>query len=97
MNSAEEARNKRITAMTDVALLRLLIVDVDLTDAEHEAFMDMIHYAENPDPLTKKQRKWAEEVARRVVPLDANETPLGKEVPTPEVLKNLPLKPPGRQ
>ena len=88
-------------SMTDIELLTLLIADTDLPEYERSAFADMrvqiTDTVGEPDArLSKKQRAWAEEAARRVVPLRAEDVPRGKEVETPEVLRNLPTKPPGR-
>ncbi len=94
-------RDKRIAAMTDRALLDWLIAadhDSDVTPAEFDAFTSMrrglsVVFAR----LTSAQRRWAEDVVRRAMPFSAADAPRGREVETPAVLKNLPLKPPGRR
>jgi hypothetical protein len=97
VNNAEEMRNARIATMSDLTLLRLLTTDPGVADFEASAFNDMIRYVERVNSLSARQRAWAEEVARRVVPLDSREVPRGKEVETPAVLKHLPKTPPGRR
>jgi hypothetical protein len=101
VNDAERKRNARIAALDDRTLLRLLLQDFgdDVSSEERDAFDGMLRTTVRSSmslvPLTQKQRAWAEEVARRVVPFDSNEVPRGKEVATPAVLKNLPKRPPG--
>ena len=100
VNTAERLRDERITKLSDTMLLRALVTeprDADVTDEEFAAFVDMLLYVKSGSLLTRKQRAWAEEVARRITPVRAAEAPKGREVPTPAVLQNLPLKPPGRR
>lgn len=100
VNTAERLRDERIAKMGDLELLRVLVTeprDADVTDDEFSAFVDMILHVRAGSLLTRKQRAWAEEVARRITPVRAAEAPKGREVPTPAVLQNLPLKPPGRR
>jgi hypothetical protein len=92
MNNAEQRRNVRIAAMTDLELLELFR-DADIGPGEYVAFANMRAEGRR---LTSKQRAWAEEVARRITPIRASEAPRGAEVPTPAVLQNLPKKPPRR-
>ena len=102
MNLAEDKRNARIEAMDDGKLLELVLESGDLSDAETHAFADMRAGLIDPsDPrqgLSKRQRAWVEEVARRVVPIRAEEVPRGREVESPASLRpeNLPKLPPGR-
>lgn len=101
MNLAEDKRNARISATPDVELLGRVLTSGELSEAEVHAFADMRAGLVDPggtvpSRLSRKQRSWLEEVARRVLPVDAKEVPRGKEVDVPEVLKNLPKKPPGR-
>jgi hypothetical protein len=99
MNYAEQRRNVRISAMADHDLLTLLLADDEVTSEEHQAFADMSGWLRSGERscLSKKQRSWAEEVARRIVPFDSTEVPRGREVQTPSVLQNLPKAPPGRR
>jgi hypothetical protein len=73
----------------------------DLTDDEAAAFIDMLMSltcaeSERRNCLSRKQRTWAEEVMRRVTPVQASDAPRGKEVPLPAALQHLPKLPPGR-
>lgn len=76
----------------------------DLSESEVEAFQDMragLRERKFPD-LTVKQHAWVERVYKKLVPVYENlissgKAPRGREVPTPDVLKRLPLKPPGRK
>ena len=106
MNTAEARRDDRIAKMGDLDLLNLLLADA--TDGvrpdERTAFTDMRGQLADAfgEPITgrrlsQKQRAWAEEAARRIVPLRAEDVPRGREVPPPEALKNLPKAPPGRK
>ena len=102
MNFAEQRRNVRIAAMTDRELLELLCRDDDVRPDEYAILASMRaqvlnHLGEQDGHLSKKQRAWAEDVARRVVPLDAREVPRGRPVETPSVLQNLPKRPPPRR
>lgn len=75
--------------------------DEGLREEEAEAFTDMLKRVEQR-PLTHKQRAWVESACDR---LSINKTPLsqrkpvprGREVPLADVLRKLPLKPPGRR
>ena len=85
----------------------------ELNDSETEAFASMrfnlnayasTSCAQSPgfQQLTDKQRAWVTAVYERIVPQYANLVsrglvPRGREVPTPEVLKNLPKRPPPRR
>lgn len=91
--------------MTDRELLQALIAeDERLTEAESKAFEGMTNYlSEHPHcaGLTQKQRLWADAVAKRleidVLPSLAKALPVGRPIETPEVLRNLPKRPPGRR
>lgn len=74
---------------------------------EYGAFDSMLGRLQNgQNTLTPKQREWVTKATIRLG-LDEPEpaenlvsrglVPRGNEVPVPEVLKNLPLKPPGRR
>ena len=101
MNDAEHRRNVKIAAMKDPELLDALLKDPDVTEHERVSFLDMQAqlrrgYGQGSRFLSVKQRTWAEEVLRRITPVDAKDVPRGKEVPTPAVLQNLPKAPPRR-
>lgn len=80
-----------------------------LTEDERRSFRDILGRLEAPKSrftagtgrvLTPKQRQWAEDVATRrglSWQRDNSTIPVGAPVETPEVLRNLPLKPPGRR
>jgi hypothetical protein len=99
MNNAEQRRNVRIAAMADLDLLDLVIGDAETTSDERTTFMNMrADIRGGRSCLSRKQRAWAEEVARRVTPLRAEEAPRGREVLPAPVLRNpLPKKPPARR
>jgi hypothetical protein len=85
----------------------------ELSEKELEAFADMRFnlgvYGGMTIPskgkfqmLTTKQREWVTIVHERIVPAYANLVsrglvPRGREVETPEVLQNLPKRPPSRR
>jgi len=109
MNEGERKRDARIAGWSDVDLLRTILHDTTeaVSKGEHDAFQDMLnglcalqgheHLSEGARVyLSKKQRTWAEEVARRVVPVRAADVPQGEPVITPDVLRRLPKAPPGR-
>jgi hypothetical protein len=101
MNSGEQARDARIAALGDFALLQQLTGDADdaeLNDVERTMLSDMFGQVREGRRLTKKQRKWSEDIARRTMPILASDVPRGKRVETPVALRreNLPLRPPGR-
>jgi hypothetical protein len=86
---------------TDAELLEEVLDMDDLPEGAHDAFSDMQHKGR---PLSANQRAWIEaslEGKPYEPPVEPYENlvsdgkvPRGKEVPTPEVLKRLPLKPP---
>jgi hypothetical protein len=98
MNYAEQRRNVAIAAMSDLDLLRVVTRPhaEDVSEGEFNAFVDMLAWVEGGAALSKKQRAWAEEAARRIVPLKAEDVPRGREVVVPDVLRHLPKKPPPR-
>lgn len=88
--------------MTDEELLRRLVADERLTEVELDAFGGMQKRLPRYRVLTQDQRKWADDVARRLE-LDADDVEnlfssgkikIGREVALPEVLKSLPKRPP---
>lgn len=98
MNLAEQRRNIRIAALSDLDLLDEILNSTDLDIKEHIAFTNMRSQlrTQRHAQLSRKQREWAEEAARRCVPIDAKDVPRGRTVVTPVVLQNLPKRPPGR-
>lgn len=93
MMTAEQARDERIRQLSDSQLLAYLksaTIDAELTPYESAAFGAM------RGRLSASQRRWACDVARRVMPLLAAEVPRGREVATPKALQILPKQPPGR-
>lgn len=102
-------RNKML-GRDERALLKLVLDhEDDLTAEEHKAFLSMYRYIERAQTkgeevrLSAKQSTWLSAVAKRldVVEPAANLVsrglvPRGAEVPTPPILLNRPLKPPGR-
>lgn len=71
--------------------------------AQRDAFAEMLEALESGEryTLSTRQREWAERVAD--IPgayqnlISSGKAPRGREVPTPTVLQNRPLKPPGRR
>lgn len=101
MNDAARRRDARIVAMTDVDLLEALVegpCDGDVSADETGMLIDMLARltAGERYGLSTKQRAFAEDILRRVMPLRAADAPRGREVETPAVLRNLPKSPPGR-
>ena len=85
-----------IAAMSDEALIRALMADDELTDQEREAFQRWRDQGWDIR-LTRQQRTWAEEVMLRLMPIPTASVPEGRPVDTPEVLRNLPKRPPTRR
>lgn len=94
--SSEDARRGAPGALleSDLGLLRELVADSELSVSEAGAFDDMLRVAKRTrEPLRRKQREWAERVARRVGitlgdPARRNEAvPRGGEVEPPAVLR----------
>jgi hypothetical protein len=88
----------------DAELLEAALERDDLSPSARAAFDDMLAKL-TPRGLSPDQREWALAASRgeRYAPKEkylnlysSGQVPRGREVPTPEVLKRLPLKPPGR-
>lgn len=86
----------------DLELLQRLL-ECDLKTSIKRAFEDMRTklVAGEQETLKFKQRQWAETLLEEHQPeyenlWSAGKVPPGKPVPTPEVLKHLPMRPPGR-
>ena len=88
-----------IAALTDRELLDKLLADDELTEYERSAFADWRGKITTGEwrGLMHRPRSWAEEVALRLMPIPADAVPRGREVATPDVLKNLPKRPPMRK
>lgn len=99
MNEGERLRDARLSAMSDRALLELVLDDhgEEVTIAERAAFAEMLSAVKGGYYLTERQRAWALDAGARVTPIDAKDVPAGRPVEVPAVLRNLPLKPPGRK
>jgi hypothetical protein len=84
----------------DIALLKEAI---ECAKIDHkESFENMLEKLEGHPTwtLTSKQRTWASEVVGKPVYenlVSNKQVPRGREVPTPAVLLNRPLRPPGRK
>jgi hypothetical protein len=83
----------------DLALLKEAI-ELAREDRK-EVFEDMLAKLETGERhvLSEKQRKWAMEVVGKPVYenlVSSGKVPRGREVQTPAVLQNRPLRPPGR-
>lgn len=94
------------TRVKDIELLRKLL-GCDIKDNEREIFEDMLDRLDDDTRndhqtmLSVKQRDWATSLLDIHEPTYKNEfsagkIPIGKPVPTPSVLLNLPKRPPGR-
>lgn len=92
--------------MTDRQLLQALVAEEErLTEVESKAFESMLNYLRDPfTALTPRQRQWADAVASRIeidMPPEnlhsSGKVAIGKPVETPEILRNLPKRPPGRR
>lgn len=78
--------------------------EVEVRRVPEREFRDMRAKAEMGRALSEKQREWVRGVHARLFDVTTYENawsggkvPKGRDVKTPEVLKNLPLKPPGRR
>jgi hypothetical protein len=89
----------------DLDLISQVLEKDDLSDAVRAAFEDM-QFKVDRYPLTKKQRDWAKAVLTgdKYEPEEqclnlwsSGKVPKGNDVPTPDVLKHLPKKPPMRR
>ena len=92
-------------AHDDETLLQAVLDHENLSEEEREAFDSMLRQVMgNNRSLSDRQRSWLKNVAERmdVSEPSANLVSRGKvlrgaEIPTPAILLNRPLKPPGRQ
>lgn len=89
----------------DRKLVREVLAE-EITEAEREAFTEMLAMLDaGRRTLSERQRSWVREVGKRAgADVDnvmerwkRGEIPRGREVETPAVLRNLPMKPPGRR
>lgn len=78
--------------------------EIEFRQVPERQFRDMRAKANAGQPLSEKQREWVRGVHARLFDAPtyenawtAGKVPKGRDVPTPEVLKKLPLKPPGRE
>lgn len=92
----------------DLALLHEVLHREELPDHEREPFENMRDALEAqpyrmtgaPRALSPKQRLWVEAAAERLgisVARNNEDVPVGAPVETPEVLRHLPKRPPGRR
>lgn len=91
----------------DIKLLERVLDEAKLTDAQREAFDDMLaKLHRSGSALSPKQRAWAQVAlyGERYEPepeyenlVSAGRVPRGRPVPTPAVLTNLPKRPPVRR
>lgn len=89
-----------MSRVTDLSLLDSIVDAPDLPREYIEAFGGMRDrlLASVKGVLTKKQREWAQKIADKyAVQIDNSSVPRGREVRTPDVLRTLPLDPPGRR
>lgn len=78
------------------------VLDYELSDAQREMFADFLDYLQTRLVLSRKQREVLKDVLEKHEPtyenlVSSGKVPLGKPVPTPQVLQNLPKKPPTRR
>lgn len=94
---ATDARDRRIARMSDRDLLTAILKE-DLSPGTRKAFSEMLAWIDQGEGrgLSKRQREWVEDALREETPIEAVDVPRGREVETPDVLKNLPKKPPHR-
>jgi hypothetical protein len=105
----DRVRKELLQNDQDRALLQAAIDETPERSIEQsEAFGDMLEQIGDRATLSDRQRCWAERVSGVVavrygewnttqVMWQARPIPRGAEVPLPEVLRNLPKKPPGRR
>ncbi len=93
-----DARTEKIAKMTDKAIINSLLKE-DLADGARKAFEEMKTWLDRGEGrgLSVKQREWVESALLEHTPIAAADVPRGREVQAPEVLRNLPLKPPPRR
>ncbi len=83
----------------DLNKLAVLVDSGALEEREAEPFYEMQRYLKDSihRELTGKQRRWIDDKIRECgLDPDKKPVPRGKPGETPNVLKNLPMKPPGR-
>lgn len=75
-----------------------------LSGKEQQAFAGMLEALDRFHQLTDKQRQWLKGVHERVLGVpqylnmwSSGQVPKGRDVPTPKVLQNLPLRPPPKR
>jgi hypothetical protein len=93
-----------VSRETELKKLHDLLDHADeLRDDERAAFDDMRRQLVSGERqhLSQDQNKWVRERHEQVVPVyenawSAGKVPKGKDVPTPKVLQNLPLRPPSK-
>jgi hypothetical protein len=92
-----DARTEKIAKMTDRGIINALLKE-DLRPETRKAFEEMKAWLDRGEGrgLSVRQREWVESALLEHTPISASSVPRGREVPTPEVLKKLPMKPPGR-
>jgi hypothetical protein len=78
------------------------VLEYELSDAQREMFTAFQEYLQTRLVLSRKQREVLKEVLEKHEPtyenlVSSGKVPLGKPVPTPTVLQNLPKKPPTRR
>jgi hypothetical protein len=91
-------------SLSDEELLRKAIDCSEAAEHEKELFTKWLDELESGERrvLSRRQKTWANDVIDRDEPRAENLVsrglvPTGRPVETPEVLRNLPLKPPGRK
>lgn len=75
MNEAEKKRDARIAGWSDRQLVDYILAadhDDAVTEIEFAAFEDMSKRL-SMFKLTRRQRQWAEDVARRITPIDSRD------------------------
>jgi hypothetical protein len=98
------------TRADDIKLLTELLQWAEVHDEAEErfnvkAFENMLQrVSASGRELTPSQRSWVRDIHEKVFDeprcenlFSSGKVPRGREVDTPEVLRNLPLKPPGRR
>ena len=94
-----DARTEKIAKMTDRTIVVLLLREESLSDGARKAFSEMLAWLDRGEGrgLSVKQREWVESALLEYTPMSAADVPRGREVHAPEVLRNLPMKPPARR
>ena len=86
----------------DIKLLKRVIKHLEERGEDAEHFANMLLGLEEGrwNNLTAKQKKWAQDTLDEPEYenlVSSGKAPRGREVPTPAILRNRPLKPPGRR